>query len=409
MSQSHPTAVRAHDVVLYGATGFVGRQTAHYFAGHADVQSRGVRWAIAGRSAEKLAALRSELGLPELPLVVADAMDEAAIDALARSTRVVLTTAGPFARYGSALLAACARHGTHYVDITGETPWVHAMMQAHGATAEKSGARIIPFCGFDSIPSDMSAWMAQRTMHERHGVDCVQVKSAFRLRGGLNGGTLASLLTMIEQGQQRAMGNPFLLNPAGTAPKHAARHADPRGPLRDADFNAWLAPFVMGPVNTRVVRRSAVLNNYGPDFSYQEYLMLGAGPGALGAGMGMSAVGLLLPLALKAAPLRALAARMVPPGDGPSEAVMDGGSYRCRWIAKSANGHTLRGEISDRGDPGNRATTRMLCESALALALQEKELPNAAQLGGFWTPSSGLGEVLLQRLRTAGMQFTVND
>ena len=407
MATSKPA--RTFDVVLYGASGFVGRQTVAYFARHPQVKALGLSWAIAGRSADKLEAVRKACGAPKVGVLVAEAHDSQAMDALARSAAVVLSTAGPFALYGSELVAACVRHGTHYVDITGETPWVKGLIDRHHAEAQRKGARIIPFCGFDSIPSDLSAHLANQAMLERHGEVCTQAKVAFSIRGGFNGGTLASLFNMLASGQADAMADPFLLNPEGTRPTNAREHADPVGPHHDSDFSAWLGPFMMSTINTRVVRRSAALLGYADGFAYQEYLRLGRGPGAALAATTLSVGSLVSQAALRWRPVRAVAQKWAPqPGSGPSEASMDGGSFRAQWVGHSASGRTVRGVIADQGDPGNRATTKMLCESALALALQLDELPGGRQHGGLLTPASGLGDVLEQRLRVAGMTLQVD-
>jgi short subunit dehydrogenase-like uncharacterized protein len=401
---------KKYDVVLYGASGFVGRQTVDYFAKNAEVKSSGLTWALAGRTKDKLEAVRKASGADHAGIVVAEAHDAAAMDALARNAKVVLSTAGPFALYGSELVAACVRHGTHYVDITGETPWVRGMIDLHHANAQSKGARIIPFCGFDSIPSDLSAHLANGAMLERHGEVCVATKVAFSIRGGFNGGTLASLFNMLASGQSDAMADPFLLNPSGTRPANAsAAHADPLGPRHDADFGAWLGPFMMSTINTRVVRRSAALLGYADGYSYQEYLRLGKGPVAALAATSLSVGSFTSQAALRLSSIRKLAQKFAPPpGAGPSEASMDGGSFRALWVGHSASGKTVRGMIADKGDPGNRATTKMLCESALALALQLDELPGGREHGGLLTPASGLGDVLVQRLRVAGMTLQVD-
>ncbi len=399
---------RKYDVVLYGASGFVGRQTVAYFARHPQVKALGLKWAIAGRSADKLEAVRKDCGAIEVGVVVAEAHDVRAMDTLARNATVVLSTAGPFALYGSELVAACVRHGTHYVDITGETPWVKGLIDLHHADAHRKGARIIPFCGFDSIPSDLSARLANEAMWERFGEACTAVKVAFSIRGGFNGGTLASLFNMLASGQSDAMADPFLLNPEGMRPANATEHADPLGPRHDADFSAWLGPFMMSTINTRVVRRSAALLGYAEGYSYQEYLRLGNGPAAALAATTLSVGSFTSQAALRLGPVRRLAQRLAPPpGAGPSEASMDGGSFRAQWVGHSASGNLVRGVIADKGDPGNRATTKMLCESALALALQIDDLPGGRKHGGVLTPASGLGDVLVQRLRAAGMTLQV--
>ncbi|MBI3368778.1 MAG: saccharopine dehydrogenase NADP-binding domain-containing protein [Burkholderiales bacterium] len=408
MSVRRSVARRPYDVLLYGATGFVGRQTVAYFAAHA----KGLRWALAGRSASKLEQVRLASGeaAAGAGIVVADAADEAALQSLAAQTAVVLSTAGPFALHGSALVAACVAQRTHYVDITGETPWVRGLIDRHHAQAEADGTRIIPCCGFDSVPSDLGAWLVAQAIQRQFHEACVSVKACHSLRGGLNGGTLASALNVIESGQGKRVADPFLLNPPDTAPRDVSAHADPIAPHHDADFDAWLGPFVMGAVNTRVVRRSAALlasrgdPAYAPGFRYQEYLRFGRGPLAAGAAVSLSVGMGLGQLAMAFKPWRGLARAVAPaPGQGPSERAMDGGSFRCELIGQSASGQRLRGRIAGSGDPGNRATTRFVCEAALALATQLDALPGGPDAGGVLTPASGLGGVLAERLAAAGM------
>jgi short subunit dehydrogenase-like uncharacterized protein len=318
-------------------------------------------------------------------------------------------------------VAACVEQGTHYVDITGETPWVRGLIDRHHAAAAASGTRIVPCCGFDSVPSDLGAWVAAQALWQAHGEPCVSVKASFSMRGGLNGGTLASALNLMDQGQTKAFAQPFLLNPPGTVPADASAHADPIAPHRDADFGAsgtWLGPFVMGPVNTRVVRRSAALlaaegpSPYGPDFAYQEYMRFGARPVAAMAAASFCFGMVTAQGAMLLKPVRSMARAMAPAaGEGPSERAMDGGSFRCELVGRTANGKLARVTMADKGDPGNRATTKMVCESALALVHQAADQPGAAEgthgRGGVLTPASALGDVLVARLRQAGMTITV--
>ncbi len=415
MIKPAPSAPRPYDVVLYGATGFVGQQTVAYFAQHA----QGINWAIAGRSRSKLEAVLRDTKV-RVPIIVADAHDATALKELAASTRVVLSSAGPFGLYGSALVAACVQQRTHYVDITGETPWVRQMIDTHHAQAALEGTRIVPCCGFDSVPSDLGAYVVAQEMLRRHGVPCVDVKASFSLRGGINGGTLASVLDILAKDQTRAFTNAFLLNPEHQPSAADAAHQDPTTPHRDEDFGAWHGPFFMGPVNTRVVRRSVALyaaqgnTSYAKDFHYQEYLRFGAGVLAATAAAGMSAGSLAGQAALRFAPVRKLTAALVPkPGQGPSQRSMDGGSFRCQLVGKSATGQVVRATISDKGDPGNRATTKMVCEAALALACDFVQLPGHSDpggpRGGVLTPAFALGDVLAQRLRNAGMKVAVED
>ena len=401
---------RKFDIVLYGASGFVGRQTVAYLAAQARKHAPGLRWALAGRNPDRLAQSRKAAGraAAQAEIVVAPVDDAAALAGLARSAAVVLSTAGPFALSGSALVQACVDNGTHYVDITGETPWVRQMIDRHHARAAQEGTRVIPCCGFDSVPSDLGAWMLMQAMQQRHGVPCVDIKAAFTMRGGVNGGTLASAMNLMDSGSAQALKDPFLLDPDGAGSHDARDHADPVLPVFDGDFQAWLGPFVMGPVNTRVVRRSAALLGYGGNFHYQEYQRVGGGLVGGAAALSLSAGMRVSQAALGLSPVRRLATRLMPgPGQGPSRERMDQGWFRCDLVGRSASGQTVRARIEDEGDPGNRATTKMVCEAALALLGPAEDLPGGAGHGGVLTPASGLGAVLVQRLRGAGMRLQV--
>ena len=399
---------RDYDVVLYGASGFTGNQTVAYFAQHAPPA---LRWAIAGRNRAKLEATQKSLGT-NADILIADSQDQAALDAIAARTRVMLTTAGPYALYGSGLVAACVRHQTHYVDITGETVWVRGLIDRHHAQAAVDRTRIIAFCGFDSIPSDLGAYLMARHIQTKLGAECREVKAYFQMAGGVNGGTLATAFNLYESGQAKQARDPFLLNPQRETSREAVQqNQDPTAARYDSDLNAWVAPFVMGPINTRVVRRSQALlsemnQGYGADFRYQEFMKFSGALGWMSA-TGMSAGGSLFELAL-ASPLRSLLKAALPaPGAGPSEKTMNEGWFRCELLGFTDDGRKVRGVIKDKGDPGNRATVKFLCESALCLALHENELPGSSMRGGILTPATALGDVLAERLRQAGMQIEI--
>jgi short subunit dehydrogenase-like uncharacterized protein len=393
---------RRYDVVLYGASGFVGRQTVAHFARHAG----GLRWALAGRNAGKLEQAR---GGADAGVIVADAADDAALTALAAQTKVVLSTAGPFALYGSALVAACVAQRTHYCDITGETPWVREMIDRHHEQAAADGTRIVPCCGFDSVPSDLGALLVAEAVKRESGQRCARIKACHSIRGGLNGGTLASLLNIAESGALEQLADTFLLNPQGSAPADRRAHADPLAPRHDSDFEAWLAPFVMAAINTRIVRRSVALlplrsSPYAPGMVYLEYLRTGRGPlgaalaSGMAGGLGVGVVG------MKSGLWRAAMRKLLPaPGQGPSERAMDNGSFRCELIGESENGTQVRGRIAGSGDPGNRATTVFVCEAAMALAGDARKLPGGAKRGGVLTPASALGLPYARRLAEAAM------
>lgn len=400
---------RPYHVVLYGASGFVGKQTVQYFARHTPKE---VRWAIAGRNRQKLEAVRAEVGAT-VDVLVADSQNQEAVDRIVSQTQVVLTTAGPFALYGNTLVDACVRYKTHYVDITGETPWVKTLIDRYHTQAASDGTRIIPCCGFDSVPSDLGSYLVVRHLQRELGVACKSVNAYFQAYGGFNGGTLASAFNLYDSDQTAHLGDPFLLNPPGNHSQAEIEiNHDPQTPSFDSDLNTWVAPFFMGVVNTRIVRRSSALydqwqESYGLDFTYQEYLKFDE-PLAWLKAMGTTAgVGLFMGI-VQQPQLRSLLQPFLPqPGSGPSEQTMNEGWFSCELVATAVDGRSVRGLIRDQGDPGNRATVKFLCESALSLALQSDELPGGKNRGGILTPATGLGDVLAQRLRQAGMTIEV--
>lgn len=409
---SNDSSKRPYDVVLYGASGFVGQQTVQYFATH--VSLAGVRWAIAGRNRQKLAAVRDAVGVG-VDVLVADSQDQQAMDAIVSQTRVILNTAGPFALYANALVDACVRYKTHYVDITGETPWVKTLIDRYHAQAATDGTRIIPCCGFDSVPSDLGTYLVVRHLQREFGVLCQKVNAYFQAFGGFNGGTLASAMNLYDSPGAAQMNHPFFLNPAASHSQvEVDRNRDPQAPSFDANLNTWVAPFFMGVVNTRIVRRSRALyeewqESYGPDFTYQEYLKFDE-PLAWLKATGVTASLALFMGVLQQSQTRSLLQPLLPkPGEGPSEQTMNEGWFSCELLGTAVDGRQIRGLIRAQGDPGNRATVKFVCESALSLALQLDELPGGQTRGGILTPATGLGDVLAGRLRRAGMTIEVNS
>lgn len=255
---------KRHDIVVWGATGFVGKLICEYLLEryHAD---KTVRWAMAARSASKLETLRAEFGgaASEIPVIIADAADPASLETLVQSTRVVISTVGPYALYGSPLVEACAKHGTDYVDLAGETQWIRRMIDEHQETAKKSGARIVPCCGFDSIPSDLGVYFLQSEARTRLQAACPVVKMRVKaLKGGASGGTLASMVNIFAEAANdkdtaRILRDPYALNPAEY--RKGPRQPSGMSVGYDEDAKAWTAPFVMAAINTRVVQRSNVL------------------------------------------------------------------------------------------------------------------------------------------------------
>jgi short subunit dehydrogenase-like uncharacterized protein len=363
------------------------------------------------RQRQKLELVRAEVGI-DIDILVADSQDPTAIDSIVSQTQVLLNTAGPFALYGDAIVDACVRYHTHYVDITGETPWVKGLIERYHIQAAADGTRIIPCCGFDSVPADLGTYLLVRHLHRELGGSCTQVKAYYQLVGGFNGGTLASGLNIYNRGELNQVSQPFLLNPPESVPTDLERHRDPVAPQYDLDIETWVAPFFMGAVNTRIVRRSCALSEkwqepYGMDFSYQEYLKFDS-PWAWLQSAGMVASLALIAGAIQVPPLRYPIASVSPqPGSGPTEQTMNEGWFRCELLGWGSEGQRVRGLIADVGDPGNRATVKFVCESALCLAVDLDRLPGGVQRGGILTPATGLGDVLVERLRKAGIRIEV--
>ena len=406
---------RKYDVVLYGASGFTGRQTVEYFA--RNTRPAEVRWAIAGRTRQALEAARVRAGesARSIDILIADAQDQQAVDAIVSQTRVLLTTAGPFSLYGSKIVDACVRFKTHYVDITGETFWVRDLIDRYHDRAAADGTRIIPCCGFDSIPSDLGTYLVARHIKNKLRADCREVKSFYQIRGGLNGGTFASASNAQASGHSARMREPFLLNPPSAYTWEVNKQdQDPRDARFDSDMGAWRTPFIMGVANTRIVRRSAGLfeqwrEPYGREFHYQEYEKI-TGPMPRFKAYGMLVALGMLQATLKSSSGRRFLTRLAPkPGQGPSQKAMDNGFFRCDLVGIAGDGRKVFGLVSDKGDPGNRATVKFLCESALCLALNAGQLPGEPQRGGVLTPATGLGDVLVDRLRKAGMRLETSD
>ncbi len=410
-------AEREFDVVVMGATGFTGRLVAEYLLGHYRTGSS-LRWALAGRNEARLEDVRHEICEPagveedSLPLIVADSNDAASLEAMAARTKVVCTTVGPYAKYGEALVAACAKLGTDYCDLTGELQWMRRMIDRYQDEAKRSGARIVHASGFDSIPSDLGVFFMQREMQKRHEVPCSRVR--YRVdgfEGGISGGTAASMVAMMEEAGRDPSVRKILADPYAICPdQRGPDEGDQVLPAYDDVLDQWTGPFVMQACNTRIVRRSNALQDfaYGKDFRYDEAILTGAGPtgfakaSALAAGTGAAMT------AFAIGPIRRLLSGRLPePGTGPSPKARERGYYDIVLVGEhpSDPNKSLRGHIHGDRDPGYGSTSKMLGEAAVCLALDP---PTTA--GGFWTPASCMGEALLERLgKSAGVSFTLVD
>jgi short subunit dehydrogenase-like uncharacterized protein len=405
------TAARAYDVVVFGATGSTGRLVAEYLA----TASRGrpLRLALGGRDRAKLTAIAAEVaaaaGVAPPDVIVADAKDRAALDALAAQARVVATTVGPYLAYGSELVGACAGAGTHYADITGEVHWIRQMIDAHHATAVRTGARIVHCCGFDSIPSDLGVALAEREMVAHTGAPADDVTALFGpVKGKIGGGTAATMLATIDlattdPAMRKLLRDPYSLDPEPRAGGPTQRDDTKLG--YDKRLGVITAPFVMAAINTRIVRRTNALLGYpyGRDFHYREVMSLPRSPrGALMAAGVVATLGGLV-LGARSKRLRPLLERRMPkPGEGPSAEERAAGHYTVRFLAERTDmpGEAVLVKVADRLDPGHGSTSKMLAESALCLAFDPLAGP-----GGILTPASAMGHALVDRLRAAGMTF----
>ena len=405
-------ADRDIDIAVFGATGFVGRLVARYLAEHAP---DGVRVALAGRTHSKLDTVRS--GLPpaahDWPLLVADSSDATSLTHLAEASRVVLTTVGPYAMSGLPLVQACAQAGTHYADLTGEITFLRAVIDECDAPARASGARIVPTCGVDSIPSDIGVWeLAQRVAADGEGTltDTSAVVTAFR--GGIGGGTVESALGQMRAGRtdpgaRRLLADPYSLSPnRGAEPDHS-REAELTRIVYDSLAGQYVGPFIMASINSRVVRRSNALldHGYGPGFRYREVTGLGdSRPQAIAKGLATAGPGALLLLASNqriGAQAETVLRRILPkPGEGPSETTMQAGETGFDIHTRTSTGAHYATTVHIDGDPGFLATALLMSQTGITLALDHDQLPDRA---GVLTPATALNGALTDRLRRAGI------
>ncbi len=406
------------DIVVHGATGFAGRLVAAHLATAAPV---GTRIGLSGRNGQRLAAVREQLGAvaADWPLLITGAEDEPALARLAARTRVVLSTVGPYAKHGLPLLLACARAGTDYADLTGELAFVRAGIDAAHELARRSGARIVPACGFDSIPSDLGTLLLHQAaladgagLGEAGGTLGDTTYVLVSAAGGFSGGTLTSMVGVFDQARSdpavaALVRDPYALFPDRSAEPRLGPEPDDIGVVYNRDLGGWLGPFIMAGFNTRVVRRTNALSGfaYGRRFRYRELQGYGSGfaggllaHGVTGAvGVGIAALGF--------GPTRGLLERLLPePGTGPGEQTRNNGHFQVRLVTTTTSGARYAATVAASGDPGYAATSTMLGQTGLALASDRDRLPDAA---GVLTPATGLGHTLIDRLRAAGMRLSV--
>ncbi len=410
-SDSPDPLSRDLDIVIFGATSFVGELMCRAMVDRHGTNGE-LRWAIAGRNELKLNKVAGDTGA-DVEKIVVDAQDRSGLDAMAARARVIVSTVGPYALYGNDLVAACAAAGTDYCDLSGEPQWMRRMIADHESEAHTSGARIVHACGFDSIPSDLGVHHLQQAAIERFGEPCTSVSMRVKaMKGSASGGTLASMLNVVDEtkadpGLRKVLANPYALAPEGM--QSGVRQKNLNGPARDDVTGAWITPFVMAAINTRIVHRSHALlgQPWGSEFRYDEAMVAGDGPvgaakaaavaGGLGAFMAATTVG----------PLRGLLEdRVLPkPGEGPSPEAQAAGFFSLRFHGSTAGGDTLTTKVTGDRDPGYGSTAKMLTSAATTLLHTDPaDVP-----GGFWTPSTSMGDRLLEDLvEHAGLTFEID-
>jgi short subunit dehydrogenase-like uncharacterized protein len=384
------------DIVVYGATGFTGQLVAEYLAANYKGDAN-LKWAMAGRSKDKLATVRDVIGAPaDTPLIVADSSDVGSLKAMVAQTKSVVTTVGPYQLYGNELIATCAEIGTDYLDLCGEPVWMRQMIEKHEATAKASGARILFSCGFDSIPFELGTFFVQEEAKRVFGAPATRVKGRVRdMRGTLSGGTAASARAQFEAVARdlslvAILNNPFALTPGFEGAKQ------PRGnrPVYEEDLQSWAAPFMMALINTRNVHRSNLLMRfpYGKEFVYDEMVL--TGPGEKGEANAKLVM---------AANTEKTGPNAPKPGEGPSKEERENGLYDLLYVAIAPDGRQVRAAVKGDRDPGYGSTSKMISESAICLLRDTPDVP-----AGFWTPGAAMQHKLIKRLVDhAGLTFTV--
>jgi short subunit dehydrogenase-like uncharacterized protein len=397
---------RTHDIVLFGATSFVGQiLTRHLVERHGN--DGDITWAMAGRSADKLASVAAECGA-EVDQIVVDADDAAALAEMCAHTNLVISTVGPYALYGSKLIAAVAEAGIDYVDLTGEPQWMQRMIDRYQERAVETGARIVHACGFDSVPSDMGVWFLQGESQDRFDAPCTSISMVVKaMKGGASGGTVASIMNMMEEVSadpsiRKVLANPYALAEKGD--REGKKQPNVTLPVYDDGHDSWLAPFVMAGTNTRVVFRTHSLleHEWGPEFTYGEAMLMGDGFGGRAKAMGVSSGMGGFMGAAAVGPMRKVLGMFLPePGEGPSPEAQENGYFDIRFHGTTDAGDDIMVKVTGDRDPGYGSTAKMLCEAATTLMDSEAT-------GGFWTPATALGDAFIESLvEHAGLTFDV--
>lgn len=408
---SQPGSAQNHkyDIILYGATSFVGQLTAQYLATFS--QGRDLNWAMAGRNLQKLETVKASIAAPDVDILLADSTDSQSLDALCTQTRVIISTVGPYLKFGEPMIQACVNNGTDYVDLTGEAIFIKDMMDKYQARAQETGARIVNSCGFDSIPSDLGVYFTQQHAQSTFGEPCDTINMRVKaMKGGLSGGTVASMSTIFTEAsknpaRRKQLANPYLLNDDSERPN--ATQNNLFKPVYDTTHHRWLAPFIMSGINTRVVHRSNQLQGYpyGRQFKYDEALWMADGIKGQAMSYGMAAGIFGFATAMSFGLSRKVLNDHILPksGTGPSPEEQENGFFDIRFFGHTAHQQSINTKVTGDKDPGYGSTSQMLAQSALCLA---QDISKQDVAGGFWTPATAMGDKLITRLTEhAGITF----
>ncbi len=382
---------REFDIIIYGASGFTGRLVAEYL--QAEYGNTDLKWAMAGRNAAKLAAVRDEMGVSkDVEIVSADSSLPESLAVMASRTKAVITTVGPYQLYGEPLLKACVEAGTDYVDLCGEPAWMKDMIDRYDNAAKTSGARIVLSCGFDSIPFDLGVYHLQKHAIENHGGASSRVRCRVRgMKGTFSGGTAASFMETMKRAQKEPEILGWLKDPFSLSPEKGADQPPIHKPMEETDLGSWATPFIMASINTKNVHRSNALlgYKYGRDFQYGEMVL--TGPGEKGE-----------QLAKGMAKSNAFGDNPPKPGEGPSKDERENGSYDIMFVADAPDGTRIITSVKGDKDPGYGSTSKMIAESALAL------VKDVQGVGGVMTPAPAMADALIDRLQShAGLTFAI--
>ena len=409
-----------YDLVIMGATGFTGKLVVEYLIENYGVENEEFTWAIAGRDKNKLERLRSSFkyidsNSNKIPRLVVDSHDTNSLDKMTSISRLVISTVGPYLKFGEALVESCVKNGTHYCDLTGEVPFIRKSIDAFDIKAKKNNCRIVHSCGFDSVPSDIGVLLLQMDSLKRFDKPCDEVNLYVRsIRGGLSGGTIDSMISIFNYmdsnpGHRKLLKSPFSLNPRESL-KNNTWQPILKSVKWDDDIQRWLCPFIMAGFNSRIVMRTNAITDYryGIDFKYSEVSSYKKGLSGFLKAVVMFIGLVLIQISLKVRPLLWFLRKffLPSPGEGPSKEIRDNGFFKLDIIGSMDNIKKIRFTVTGEGDPGYSATAKMITESALSILLNQDRIP---KVSGILTPAAGIGVVLAERLNDKGFNFSINE